>query len=65
MSVALDSREPNRLRISPVTRNLPEPDSLSLQHSAYVVAYIKSIIRDTDGWIPFSKYMDLAMFAPG
>ena len=65
MSVALDSREPNRLRISPVTRNLPEPDSLSLQHSAHVVAYIKSIIRDTDGWIPFSKYMDLAMFAPG
>jgi SAM-dependent MidA family methyltransferase len=65
MSVALDSRDANRLRITPVIRNLPEADALSLQHSADVVAHLKSIIRDTDGWIPFSRYMDLAMFAPG
>ena len=65
MSVALGSRDTNRLRITPVTRNLPEPDSVSLQHSARVAAYIKDVIRSEGGWIPFSKYMDLAMFAPG
>ena len=65
MSVAFDTRDANRLRITPITRNLPEPDSLSLLHSSRVIAHIKSIICDTGGWIPFSKYMDLAMFAPG
>lgn len=65
MSVALGSRQTNRLRITPVTRNLPQADSTSLQHSACVEAHIKQIIRSEGGWIPFSKYMDLAMFAPG
>ena len=65
MSVALGSRDTNRLRITPVTRNLPEPDSISLQHSARVAAYIKDVIRSEGDWIPFSQYMNLAMFAPG
>jgi SAM-dependent MidA family methyltransferase len=65
MSVALGSRDANRLRISPVTRNLPEPDSVSLQHSARVAAYIKDLICSEGGWISFSKFMDSAMFAPG
>ncbi len=65
MSVALGSREANRLRITPVTRDLPEADAASLQHSARVSARIKEVIRDAGGWIPFSKYMELAMFAPG
>jgi SAM-dependent MidA family methyltransferase len=65
MSVALSSRDANRLRITPVTRNLPDADSESLQHSAQVVAHISEVIRRAGGWIPFSKYMELAMFAPG
>lgn len=65
MSVALGSRHTNRLRITPITRNLPEADSESLKHSACVAAYIQEIIRRENGWIPFSRYMDLAMFAPG
>ena len=65
MSVALHSRDYARLRITPVTRNLPDADSASLQHSARVAAYIKDVIRTEGGWIPFSKYMDVAMFAPG
>lgn len=64
MSVALGSRDHTRLRITPVTRNLPETDSASLEHSARVSRAIKEIIRTEEGWIPFSKYMDLAMFAP-
>ncbi len=65
MSVALGSGVNPRLRITPITRSLPDADSVSLQHSARVTAYIKEIIRRESGWIPFSKYMDLAMFAPG
>ncbi len=65
MSAALGSRDTNRLRITPVTRNLPEPDSVSSQHSARVAAHIKDLIRSEGGWIPFSNFMDLAMFAPG
>jgi SAM-dependent MidA family methyltransferase len=65
MSVALGSRDDARLRITPITRNLPEADFASLQHSARVAAHIKDVIRTEGGWIPFSKYMDLAMFSPG
>jgi SAM-dependent MidA family methyltransferase len=62
MSVAVSGA---RVRVKPVTRDLPEPDAVSLQHSARVAAHIKECIREADGWIPFSKYMELAMFAPG
>jgi SAM-dependent MidA family methyltransferase len=65
MTVALGGASEARLRITPVTRNLPEVDSDSLRHSARVAAHIKDLIRGAGGWIPFSKYMDLAMFAPG
>ncbi len=65
MSVALGSSDNLRLRVTPITRNLPEADLASLQHSARLAAFIKDNIRTEDGWIPFSKYMDLAMFAPG
>ncbi|MEO5861634.1 MAG: SAM-dependent methyltransferase [Burkholderiales bacterium] len=65
MSVALGGRDNPRLRVTPITRNLPEADLASLQHSARVAAFITEVIRTEDGWIPFSKYMDLAMFAPG
>lgn len=65
MSGAVSGALEARVRVKPVTRNLPEPDAVSLQHSARVTTYIKEIIRDAGGWIPFSKYMELAMFAPG
>jgi SAM-dependent MidA family methyltransferase len=60
MSVAVSS-----VRVKPVTRDLPEPDAVSLQHSARVATHIKECIREANGWIPFSTYMELAMFAPG
>ena len=65
MSVAVGSTREARLRVAPVTRNLPETDAASLAHSARVVQAIKEMIRSEGGWIPFSNYMDLAMFAPG
>ena len=65
MSAAPGSRDNARVRVTPVTRNLPEVDSDSRAHSARVAAHITDNIRDAAGWIRFSKYMDLAMFAPG
>ena len=65
MSIALGSARDAYLRITPITRNLPEADSESLRHCARVAAHIKDAICDAGGWIPFSKYMNLAMFAPG
>jgi SAM-dependent MidA family methyltransferase len=53
------------VRVRPVSRDLPEADIESLQHSARVAGHIKQVIQRKDGWIPFSTYMDLAMFAPG
>ena len=65
MSVALGSERGAQLRVTPVTRNLPQADSESRKHSARVAVHIKDIIRGDGGWVPFAKYMDLAMFAPG
>ena len=65
MSVAASGKPEARVRVKPVTRDLPETDPVSLQHSARVAEHIKEIIRGAGGWIPFSKYMELAMFAPG
>ena len=65
MSVAVNSQRESHVRVKPVTREFPEADDVSLRHSAHVVAHLKNAIFDAGGWIPFSKYMDLAMFAPG
>lgn len=65
MSVAVGSQRESHVRVKPVTREFPEADDVSLQHSARVVAHIRNVIGGAGGWIPFSKYMDLAMFAAG
>jgi SAM-dependent MidA family methyltransferase len=44
---------------------LPPPDADASAHSARVVARIRAEIADADGWIPFSRYMELALYAPG
>ncbi len=66
MSAAVGSQRESHVRVKPVTREFPEVDEVSLQHSARVVGRIsKMSSANAGGWIPFSKYMDLAMFAPG
>ncbi len=44
---------------------LPEPDSLALEHSERLSALIREKIAERGGWIPFSDYMRLALYAPG
>lgn len=45
--------------------NLPDPDQDAREHSARVSEHIRQHIREAGGWIPFSRYMELALYAPG
>ena len=44
---------------------LPEPDSAAREHSAALVELIRAVIRAEGGAIAFSRYMELALYAPG
>lgn len=44
---------------------LPAPTPDALAHSQRVTAHLRSLIDDADGWIPFSRYMETALYAPG
>ncbi len=45
--------------------DLPVPDQESLAHSRRLAAHIRGEIRAAGGWIPFWRYMELALYAPG
>lgn len=45
--------------------SLPTPDSEALAHSARLCDLIRQDIEAQGGWIPFSRYMELALYAPG
>lgn len=44
---------------------LPESDPAALRHSAATTAHIGNAIEQAGGWIPFSRFMELALYAPG
>ncbi len=44
---------------------LPAPSPDALAHSQRVVAHLIAEIEAAGGWIPFSRYMDAALYAPG
>lgn len=43
---------------------LPEPDKASAEHSHSLVVQIKQIITEKDGAIPFSEFMNMALYTP-
>ncbi len=43
---------------------LPEPDKVSAEHSHKLAVEIKQIIMEKGGAIPFSEFMNLALYAP-
>lgn len=45
--------------------SLPEPDADAAAASARLVKHIQEEIRRAGGWIPFARYMELALYAPG
>ena len=44
---------------------LPVPDPAALAHSEQLRAHIAEAILAAGGWLPFSRYMALALYAPG
>lgn len=49
----------------PATPSLPSPDPLAAAHSAELSRLIAQDIDAAGGWIPFDRYMSLALYAPG
>ncbi len=45
--------------------DLPSPAADALDQSARMAARLRSEIAAAGGWIPFSRYMELALYAPG
>ncbi len=45
--------------------NLPAPSPEALAHSAKLSELIRRDIAAQGGWIPFSRFMELALYAPG
>ena len=45
--------------------NLPVPSPDALVHSAKLCQLIRTDIAAQGGWIPFSRFMELALYAPG
>jgi SAM-dependent MidA family methyltransferase len=45
--------------------SLPAPSSDALQQSAALATEIRSAIASAGGWLPFERYMELALYAPG
>ena len=41
------------------------PDDAALAHSRRLTGLIREEIRAAGGWIPFARYMELALYAPG
>ena len=44
---------------------LPAPAPEALAHSQRLQQHIASAIREAGGWIPFSRFMELVLYAPG
>ena len=45
--------------------SLPSPSPEQLAHSADVAAAIRAEIAESGGWIGFSRFMEMALYAPG
>jgi len=44
---------------------LPQPTADALAHSERLACHIRDEIRERGGWMGFSRYMELALYAPG
>src|SRR5471032_2308017 len=49
----------------PNMSDLPTPPAEALAHNERLAALIRGEIAANGGWIPFARYMELALYAPG
>jgi SAM-dependent MidA family methyltransferase len=45
--------------------DLPRPTPEALAHSERVIGHVRTEIERAGGWIPFARYMELVLYAPG
>jgi SAM-dependent MidA family methyltransferase len=50
---------------SHTSASLPQPSPEALAHSRRLAEQIREVIAKAGGWLPFSEYMELALYAPG
>ncbi len=62
--ISVPARSPISSNASELSR-LPTPPQAALQHSRRLVDLIVAEIEQSGGRIPFDRYMDLALYAPG
>ena len=48
-----------------MSATLPAPGAEAAQHSASLIEFIRRDITTLGGWIPFARYMELALYSPG
>ncbi len=48
-----------------MTPSLPPPSDEALRHGEHVAALLRGEIAAQGGWLPFSRFMELALYAPG
>lgn len=61
MPILLEARTIARL----MHADLPPPSPEAQAHGEALSAHLRGEIRTAGGWIPFSRYMELALYAPG
>ncbi len=47
------------------TASLPAPEAVALAHSQALCAHIQKQLEQAGGWLPFNRYMELALYTPG
>jgi len=47
------------------SRSLPPPDPVAAESSARLQRLVADTVRTAGGWIPFDRYMELALYTPG
>ncbi|UVA79825.1 class I SAM-dependent methyltransferase [Pandoraea commovens] len=50
---------------APKPHSLPVPETDALEHSRRLTAYLADAIEADGGWLPFDRFMELALYAPG
>ncbi len=58
-------RKTSTVAMSPSQVSLPTPSAEALAHSARLVDLVRAEIAAHGGWLPFTRYMELALYAPG
>src|SRR6187549_2942904 len=51
--------------MAPPSSGLPAPPPEAATHSAELAEHIAGVICREGDWIPFTRYMELALYAPG